>query len=60
MAAPLEKFQALLRELFQFEDAADLDFGIYCIMKLRRQRMEQWLTAEMPERVREILRTATP
>jgi hypothetical protein len=46
MPTPLEKFQSLLRELFQFEDAAELDFGVYRIMKLRRQRMEQWLTVE--------------
>ena len=30
MNKPLEKFQDLLRELFQF-DCADLDFGIYRI-----------------------------
>jgi adenine-specific DNA-methyltransferase len=28
MATPREKFQTLLRKLFQF-DCADLDFGIY-------------------------------
>jgi len=32
---PLAKFQALLRELFQFE-CADLDFGIYRIMNHKR------------------------
>jgi hypothetical protein len=31
MATPREKFQSLLRELFQF-DRANLDFGIYRIM----------------------------
>src|SRR5258705_298733 len=56
MQNPLEKFQALLRDLFQFEDAAELDFGIYRIMKLRRQRMEQWVTNDLPARAREILR----
>ena len=30
MLKPLEKFQSLLRELFQFEHA-DLDFGVYRI-----------------------------
>ena len=33
--ANLQKFQELLRELFQF-DCADLDFGIYRIMNHKR------------------------
>lgn len=33
MATPREKFQALLKKLFQF-DNAELDFGIYRIMDL--------------------------
>lgn len=52
---PLERFQSLLRELFQFEHA-DLDFGVYRIMNLRRQRMDIWLREELPARAREILR----
>jgi adenine-specific DNA-methyltransferase len=56
MTRPLEKFQQLLRELFQFEDAAELDFGIYRIMKLRRERMEQWLTVDLPARAKEIIK----
>ena len=55
MPTPLEKFQALLRELFQFEQA-DLDFGVYRIMNLRRERMERWLNEELPARARAILR----
>jgi hypothetical protein len=35
MPTPLEKFQSLLRELFQFEQA-DLDFGVHRIMSPRR------------------------
>jgi adenine-specific DNA-methyltransferase len=54
MPTPLEKFQSLLRELFQFEQA-DLDFGVYRIMNLRRARMEKWLNEELPARAREIL-----
>jgi adenine-specific DNA-methyltransferase len=34
-----EKFQELLRELFQF-DCADLDFGIYRIMNYKREVVE--------------------
>jgi adenine-specific DNA-methyltransferase len=54
MSTPLEKFQTLLRELFQFEQA-DLDFGVYRIMNLRRERMERWLNEELPARARAIL-----
>ena len=54
MPTPLEKFQTLLRELFQFEQA-DLDFGVYRIMNLRRERMERWLNEELPARARAIL-----
>lgn len=56
MSTPLEKFQSLLRELFQFEHA-DLDFGMYRIMNLRRTQMDAWLRDELPARVREILRS---
>jgi len=55
MPTPLEKFQTLLRELFQFEQA-DLDFGVYRIMNLRRERMERWLNEELPARARGILK----
>ncbi len=55
MTAPLEKFQSLLRELFQFEQA-DLDFGVYRIMNLRRERMEKWLNEELPARAQAILK----
>ncbi len=55
MPTPLEKFQALLRELFQFEQA-DLDFGVYRIMNLRRARIEKWLNEELPARARAILK----
>lgn len=54
MPTPLEKFQSLLRALFQFEHA-DLDFGVYRIMNLRRERMEQWLNDDLPTRARAIL-----
>lgn len=55
MPTPLEKFQSLLRELFQFEQA-DLDFGVYRIMNLRRSRMEKWLNEDLPARARAILK----
>ena len=50
----IEKFQRLLRELFQF-DAADLDFGIYRIMNCKRSAVEQFITEELPKAVAEEL-----
>ena len=46
----LQKFQRLLRELFQF-DCADLDFGIYRIMNHKREAIEKFITEDLPERV---------
>ena len=54
MPTPLEKFQILLRELFQFENT-DLDFGIYRILNLRRKTVQAWIEAELPARAAEIL-----
>lgn len=50
MATPLEKFQSLLGELFQF-DCADLDFGIYRIMNYKRDVIENFITSELPKAV---------
>ena len=46
-ASNLEKFQGLLRELFQF-DSADLDFGIYRIMNHKRDVIERFITEQLP------------
>ncbi len=50
MNANQEKFQALLRELFQF-DCADLDFGIYRIMNYKRDVIEKFITKDLPKAV---------
>jgi len=50
MNANQEKFQALLRELFQF-DCADLDFGIYRIMNYKRDAIESFITKDLPKAV---------
>lgn len=50
MKNPLEKFQDLLRELFQF-DSADLDFGIYRIMNYKRTAIDQFITEELPQQI---------
>ena len=41
-----EKFQHLLRELFQF-DCADLDFGIYRIMNHKREVIEKFISQDL-------------
>ena len=47
---PIQKFQNLLRELFQF-DCADLDFGIYRIMNHKRDVVERFISTTLPEAV---------
>jgi adenine-specific DNA-methyltransferase len=54
MTRPIEKFQGLLRELFQF-DCADLDFGIYRIMNHKRDVIEKFVTQDLPRAVAEEL-----
>ncbi len=50
MTTAQEKFQSLLRELFQF-DCADLDFGIYRIMNYKRDVIEKFITQDLPKAV---------
>ena len=54
MTKPIETFQALLRELFQF-DCADLDFGIYRIMNHKRDVIERFIVEDLPKAVTEAL-----
>lgn len=56
MGEPLQKFQSLLRELFEF-DSADLDFGIYRIMNRKRQVIERFITEDLPKAIAEELRS---
>jgi len=46
MANPREKFQGLLRKLFQF-DCAELDFGIYRIMNQKRDVIEKFIEKDL-------------
>lgn len=55
MSTPREKFQKLLRELFQF-DSADLDFGIYRIMNHKRAVIQQFIEKDLLNAVSEELR----
>lgn len=45
-----EKFQKLLREIFQF-DCADLDFGIYRIMNFKHEAIERFIQKDLIEAV---------
>jgi len=54
MTSYREKFQQLLRELFQF-DCADLDFGIYRIMNYKRDVIEKFITRDLPKGIDEEL-----
>ncbi|MEK6234855.1 MAG: hypothetical protein N2C14_09095, partial [Planctomycetales bacterium] len=46
-AEHLGRLQALLRELFQL-DAADLDFGAYRLLRLRREEIQSFLSEGLP------------
>jgi adenine-specific DNA-methyltransferase len=46
MSTPCEKFQELLKKLFQF-DCAELDFGIYRIMNQKRAVIEQFIETDL-------------
>ena len=50
----LRRLKALLAELFMF-DQADLDFGIYRIMNLRREEITRFLNDDLLTQVREAL-----
>ncbi len=53
MATPRERFQALLRELFQLDSAdLDLDVGICRVMKHKRALIEQCIEKDLPHRRR--------
>jgi adenine-specific DNA-methyltransferase len=45
-----EKFQELLRQMFQF-DCSDLDFGIYRIMNFKRDAVRQFIEKDLPETI---------
>jgi adenine-specific DNA-methyltransferase len=45
-----DKFQGLLRELFQF-NCADLDFGIYRIMNYKREVIEKFIAQDLPKAI---------
>jgi len=42
----LQKFQGLLKKLFQFE-TSDLDFGIYRVLNYKREQIEKFIEEEL-------------
>jgi len=46
----LEKFNSLLKELFQFE-ASDLDFGIYRILNFKREQIKKFIERDLVDQV---------
>jgi len=54
---PLQRLQELLREIFQF-DSADLDFGLYRLLHLKRREIEAFLTDQLPRQVNQAFASA--
>ncbi|MGI6726364.1 MAG: DNA methyltransferase [Christensenellales bacterium] len=54
----LTRFTELMRSIFEL-DKSDLDFGIYRIMNIRKNRIEDFLTKDLPKRVQETLEPFT-
>ena len=50
----LDRFTKLLKEIFEL-DKSDLDFGIYRVMNLRKNQIEEFLTQRLPKMVQETL-----
>lgn len=53
----LKRFQDLLRDLFQF-DMAELDFGLYRLLRLKRDEIEAFITEQLPRQVDEAFSVA--
>lgn len=45
-----KKLMNILREMFQF-DQADLDFGIYRIMRMKRDEINRFIEDELPAQI---------
>lgn len=54
MTEQLERFITLLKGIFEL-DKADLDFGIYRIMNIRKKEIEKFLAEGLPARVKDAL-----
>ena len=54
----LAQLQELLRELFQL-DLADLDFGLYRLLRIKQKEVESFLSDQLPRRVEEAFHSVT-
>lgn len=54
MSEKLDRFVKLLKEIFEL-DKADLDFGIYRVLNLRKSQIEKFLAQRLPQMVTETL-----
>jgi len=54
MSEKLDNFVKLLRKIFEL-DKSDLNFGIYRIMNIRKEQIEDFLSKKLPEQIRTIL-----
>lgn len=43
METALDMFRNTLRSIFMLDSAEELDFGIYRIMRIKKQEIDQWL-----------------
>lgn len=55
MSERQERFIELLRQIFEI-DKADLDFGIYRILNIRRGKIESFFANELPNTITDILK----
>jgi len=55
MSEKLNRFVNLLRSIFEL-DKSDLDFGIYRIMNIRKDQIDEFLSKKLPEEVKSILK----
>ena len=53
MNTALDMFRSTLRSRFMIDSAEELDFGIYRIMRIKKQEIENWLNIRLEEIVKE-------
>lgn len=53
MNTALDMFRSTLRSMFMIDSAEELDFGIYRIMRIKKQEIENWLNIRLEKIVKE-------
>ena len=49
--SPLDKLQDTLRRLFRLDEPAELDFGVYRLVNLKREYLSKYLDEQLPQQV---------